>query len=154
MYIIGHIIIGTHLPWDSDSERLVALAHLKADPDMFSPFYEGAKAGGETSESMLEGLEDDDIDWRDLEWLDVVEDKYHWIREYHGSADSTVAWCGVELGQFNECDHFPVSKLTSILSKDVHGEHTAIAMERYLALPKEVRDVLPPFGTYVVWGSS
>lgn len=148
MYIIGHIIVGTYLPWDGDSEREVAVAHFKEDPDMFKPFE------GETLESTIEGLADDCIDWQELEWLDVVEDKYHWIREYHGSAPSTVAWCGVELGQFTECDHFPVSQLTDILAKDVHGEYTAMAMERYNALPQGVRDALPPFGVYVVWSSS
>lgn len=156
MYVIGNVILGTHLPWDKEVEKKLTIAYAKAKPEGLQPYIDSLNTEPsipyETVNSVIAGLEDDSLDWEELEWWDTWGEEDGWQKEYHGSGPSTVAWIGEQVGEFDETDHFPLSDITDMES--VSPEVKALARQKYEALPKEVRNVLPPFGLYVVWSSS
>jgi hypothetical protein len=80
------------------------------------------------------------------------QDEDPWEGAYHGSSEFSVAWVGVVLQRFDECDNFPLAAISqhSPPSRDIVKE----ARHRYEQLPVEIRKLLPPFGIYVVWSSS
>ena len=133
MYAIAEVILGTILPWDDD--------------DILSKL-DRAYAVALRDELSLDA--DDDGD--DL-FNEVVLDEpnYKWTKNYHGASDVPSAYVGVALHQFDESNHFPLSKLTDLKPTE---EQEREARRKYDALPETVRAVLPPFGTYVVWSTS
>lgn len=135
MYIIGNVILGTHLPWEGDEQRRISLLYATQE------FLD--RSGLDCSlEDLQADAEDGDTDF----WLESEP----WHREYHGSADDAVAWVGVQLGEFDVTNHFPLSDLDFQPSPD----QLARAREAYELIPEAVRAALPPFGVYVVWSSS
>lgn len=128
MYAIANVILGTILPWDSDD----ALAKLDRA-------Y--AEARGETVEGAV-----------NLFAEEVLEDEASgWTKNYHGASPVASAFVGVSLHEFDETNHFPLSRLTEIAPTP---EQELEARSKYDALPAPVRAALPPFGTYVVWSTS
>lgn len=128
MYAIVEVILGTILPWDDDDilsklDRAYAVALLDANDEGDDLF----------NEVVLE------------------EPTSVWTKNYHGASDVPSAYVGVALHQFDESNHFPLSKLTDIKPTE---EQEREARAKYDALPETVRVVLPPFGTYVVWSTS
>lgn len=142
MYDIGHVILGTHVPWSQEDYNKVSAAYA-TDPDFLK---EVQKFNPEVSQEDLIA----DAENGELEWPDFVEDQ-GWQKEYHGGGDSTVAWIGVELGTFDVTEHFPLSDLTDLGASTVKRME---AKKMYDSLPQAVRNVLPAFGVYVVWSSS
>lgn len=147
-YSIGHIILGTYLPWDNYELQRIAHAVFVLDPPAFM------EAGDDPSD-WAEGLLDGSIDWIDIlrPEVDGVESlPGEWETAYHGSADFPIAWCGVELGTVDDTDNFPVSDITQMLPGSL--EQIRDAGAKYDALPAELRAVLPPYGAYIVWSTS
>lgn len=166
MYDIGHIIIGTHLPWGSalsfndfipiedepgcsePKSSAIARQYILHDYKHDRKAFEGTLGEDETPEEALENLLGEPSGYP---WLDQHGDL--WTSEYHGAADDPVAWVGVELATFDVTNHFPFSDLmevANLISADIISE----AEGRYSKIPEGVRKLLPPFGVYVVWGTS
>lgn len=145
MYSIGNIILGTYLPWSDEAYYKLQQAYIADDPVAFVQ-------EGETIEELMETAGHDDI-----ELFDALEGigKGEWNKEYHGSGDSPVAWLGVRVGEIDDTDHF---SLHDIAPSNFIGpgkqEVWDKAIAAYNELPQTVKDVLPPFGIYVVWSSS
>ncbi len=121
MYTIGNVILGTYLTRHEEVEPIYA-RELYAD-------------------------EADDWDVGSLDWSDVDP----WETMYHGSASDVIAFAGVCVHEFDECENFPLADLADIQPSP---EQRAQARERYERIPEAVRVMLPPFGLYVVWSSS
>lgn len=138
-YTIGNIILGTHLPWDKDEAQKVLVAMVGADPDNFRD-----ETSGESREAVIEAAKNGDLEPGD------VFDGEPWHKEYHGGADSPVAWVGVCLGTFDETDHIPFSELRPIPTPEQMTE-AALAYE---SLPDSVKLLLPPLSVYIVWSTS
>ncbi len=139
-YAIGHVILGTYLPWDEEKAKLVAAAYLEIDiaNDEVPRGLEGI-----TPETLVSG----DDNWQLVEFTEMDP----WVTMYHGSAQYGPAYAGVELKKFDETDHFPLVDLIDAKASKVQYEK---AWNLYQSLPRKVRDVLPAFGVYVVWSSS
>jgi hypothetical protein len=136
-YAIGNIILGTHLPWDKDEANKVLVAMVEADPQAFAE-------EGETREDVIEAAKDGAFELAD------AFDGEPWHKEYHGGADSPVAWVGVLLDTFDETNHIPFSQLRVIPTP----EQMAEAGNAVASLPEGVRKLLPPISIYVVWSTS
>lgn len=180
MFVIGNIILGTHIPWDREEKLYIDDMYYRLDAINGTGFFaekewviESAIAHYEQQlnpeadkeqlcldyieEAKKCGLPEEEGGWdsADYDWLDYHEDV--WTREYHGGSDELVAWCGVHLGELDETNHFPFSdlmKFPELLASEEGTELIAQARAKYAQIPKEIRDVLPPFGIYVVWSSS
>lgn len=180
MYIIGNIILGTHIPWDRGESKPIGDTYYRLDAingtgffaekewvvDAALTFYEQQQNPEADKEQLyldyLEeakkcGLPEEQGGWNsaDYDWLDHHEDV--WTREYHGGADELVAWCGIQLGELDETNHFPFSdlmKFPELLAGPEGSELIAQARAKYDQIPQEIRNMLPPFGIYVVWSSS
>lgn len=139
-YAIANIILGTHLPWDKALAQQVLVAHVEADPNAYLD-------EGETREDVIEAAKRGDF-----EFGDVFDGGEPWHKEYHGAADSVVAWVGVQLGAFDETDHLAFESLTNIT--DPTDEQFRLAVAAYESLPETVRKLVPPFGLYIVWSTS
>jgi len=140
MHCIGNVIVGTYVPWSREDFNKVGAAYA-ADADFVKKVQE---FNPDDNQEMLLA----DVEQGELDWLEFVEDV--WTKEYHGGGNSTVAWVGVCIGTFDETDHFDLNDIKRLDETEVFAE----AMDKYRSLPQTVRDLLPPFGTYVVWSSS
>ena len=146
MYVIGNIILGTHLPWDDEKYNAIVRAMVAADPDKYRTEIEladGTKRK-ETDDELLAAADAGEVD-------DVIDSPV-WEVMYHGAAPGLVAYCGVKLGELDETDHFSFDSLMARGAYTV--EQRAEALEKYNQIPELVRAMLPPFGVYVVWSSS
>lgn len=140
MYDIGNVIVGTHLPWSKEDFIKVAMAYVADDPVALLD-------EGESIDDLMASAEQGELDW-----LELFEED--WNSEYHGAADSPVAWVGVKIGQFDVTDHFSYKRITEMLATAKIGSVVTEASQKYMALPKIVRDLLPPLDVYIVWSSS
>jgi hypothetical protein len=140
MYTVGNVILGTHLPWSAEDSAKVAMAYVADDPTCIQD-------EGESKEHLMQMAA-----CGELEWLELFADRDGWNEEYHGGASTAVAWVGVKLGEFDVTDHVAYKSMAAMIvgAKDRIAEAT----QKYMMLPKTVRDVLPPLDVYIVWSSS
>lgn len=83
---------------------------------------------------------------------------------YSASNDYAPGYCGVKLGEFDECcDAIPFSELQTMADKvsvTVAGNSTdkaakvTEALDKIQALPKEILKICDCIGVYMVWSSS
>jgi hypothetical protein len=141
MYDIGNVILGTHLPWSKEDYIKIAMAYVAEDPTCLLD-------DGESADDVMAAAERGELDWLDL----FADDG--WQQEYHGGGDSPVAWIGVKLGEFDVTDHISYKRIIEMIASAKADNLVASATNRYMALPKSVRDLLPPLDVYIVWSSS
>lgn len=61
------------------------------------------------------------------------------------------AYVGVELKEFDECGAFPYSDIAGL---EPTPEQLRAARCLYEELPEFARELLPPFGVYIIWSTS
>jgi len=83
--------------------------------------------------------------------LEDDSDEHGWEKNYHGASDVPSAYVGVELHEFDESDHFELTRLTAIAFTP---EQLVEAATKYEKIPMAVRAILPPFSIYVLWSTS
>lgn len=137
MYTIGHIILGTYLPLDTDLQEKVAIEIVTANPDEYR--YED-----DPDADLVQEIKDGNM------YLSDIFDKDPWNWEA-SDINEEVAWVGVKLKQFDDTEHV---SLKDFLPPHPTEEQIGTARARYELLPGAVRDMLPPFGVYIVWSSS
>jgi hypothetical protein len=142
MYDIGNVIVGTHLPWTQEDYAKIAMAYVVDDPCSLLD-------EGESVDDLMASAEQGELDW-----LDLFGERDDWNQEYHGASDSPVAWVGIKVGQFDVTDHFSYKRIIEMIVAAKAGTVVAEASKKYMALPKAVRDLLPPLDVYIVWSSS
>jgi len=158
MYIIGNIVVGTHLPWNRNRIRQIGqeyMVHLRnTAPQELLSILQDFKI--EDPEELMEISEEEfreevsDLGYAFVE--EVLLEEGAWEKNYHGGSDDPSAFVGVEIGSLDETDHIPADELIRQLTPT--EQQTAEAREKYDALPENVRKILPPFGVYIVWSSS
>lgn len=85
---------------------------------------------------------------------------------YHGSYNGYVGFCGVKIGEFDECGEWMklIDNNKKLIYKDSEGKKTVnltptekqtnIAREKVDKLPQEIRELCPEFGVYIICGTS
>jgi hypothetical protein len=152
MYSIGNIIVGVPMPWDLDQMYEIAAAHTH-DLEIAASWMERFNATlldesdhVASALELREAIEQCDVEQEEIyEWLTEVG----WEAYYHGSADVKPMSFGVEIGEIDDTDHFPVSSIPAPTA-----EQRQEAIDKYNKLPAQVREKLPPLGVYIVWSSS
>jgi hypothetical protein len=106
---------------------------------------------------LVDGWEaDNDPRWR--EWEDLGFETF-----YHGGAPYTMGFCGVKIGEFDECQEYIRVHLNARrlicdgglhVSLDPTDAQVAEAMDKVNALDPELGKLCPEFGTYIVQSTS
>lgn len=77
----------------------------------------------------------------------------HFETVYNGGSDYISGWCGVKLGEFDICEDFPMSKLTTLQPTENQKEE---AKKLFDALPQKAKDAYgsTKLDIWIVWGTS
>lgn len=96
-------------------------------------------------EAFNELMEEEDLDIDVGDYFDTL---------YTASGPHVPGYCGVELGEFDECcDAIPFHDLQAMAAKAT-PDKIAQAIEKFQALPEKIQKACDTIGVYVVWSSS